>query len=280
MWVIALMILPSPSGCSYESIEGREKQDTDGDTIRDVDEGEEDEDHDTYPNFIDLDSDSDTIPDSVEAGDDNPSTPPVDSDGDTTPDFLDRDSDDDTMSDHEESTLHGTDPTRRDSDGDGVEDLVELAAGSDPMDPGSLPPEDMIVLILTYLDHPHEMREISMVLTGEERMDVTALAEDEPDDPPGADYNAAVFIKDITPLSGTPDAPDGFSRMDESTFYSVAPGTRLTFEVDTYNNTIPPEDQSQWFRCWIHGYANEVTVIASFEIIIIVPTTPPDRWGG
>jgi hypothetical protein len=122
------------------------------------------------------------------------------------------------------------------------------------------------------------MRQISMVLTGEERMDVTALSEDEPDDPPGADYDATAFIKDITPLSGSPGIPDGFSHRDESTFYSVAPGTRLTFEVDTYNNTIPPEDQSRWFRCWIHGYTNDGTVIASFEIIVIVPTVPGNGW--
>ena len=43
----------------------------------------------------DLDSDGDTVPDAVEAGDDDPETPPRDFDGDGDPDFIDPDSDDD-----------------------------------------------------------------------------------------------------------------------------------------------------------------------------------------
>jgi len=46
--------------------------------------------------------------------------------------------------------------------------------------------------------------------------DVNAVPQDEPDDPPGANYDATVFIKNITPLHGYPDSPEGFSTMDST----------------------------------------------------------------
>ncbi len=110
--------------------------DSDGDSIRDRDEGngEADTDLDGWPDTLDLDSDNDELPDSDEAGDDDPSTPPVDTDGDGIPDFQDRDSDDDGISDFDETTLTGTDHLRADTDGDGASDLVEYLAGTDPTD--------------------------------------------------------------------------------------------------------------------------------------------------
>jgi hypothetical protein len=55
-------------------------------------------------------------------------------------DPLDADSDGDGLGDGAEVNVHGTDPLDADSDGDGLDDGVEVAAGSDPTDPGSLPP--------------------------------------------------------------------------------------------------------------------------------------------
>ncbi len=111
--------------------------DQDGDGISDADEGKDDPDGDGKPNFLDDDSDGDGIPDSVEAGDKDVTTPPVDHDGDGTPDFLDLDSDADTMPDKAEKT---DDPDGDglgnwidyDSDGDGATDLYEIISdGSD-----------------------------------------------------------------------------------------------------------------------------------------------------
>ncbi len=111
--------------------------DSDGDSILDKDEGANDSDGDGIPNFRDLDSDGDGVPDAIEAGDGDPSTPPVScpkeidpttgmvaSDG--IPDFEDTDSDNDGLSDGEEAAL-GTDPCNPDTDGDGLSDLVEGA---------------------------------------------------------------------------------------------------------------------------------------------------------
>jgi len=86
--------------------------DDDGDTINNHDEGCEfnrDTDGDGVFDYVDQDSDNDGIPDSIEAGDQNPQTPPRDTDGDGIPDYLDQDSDNDGVADREE-----------DRNGDGV----------------------------------------------------------------------------------------------------------------------------------------------------------------
>lgn len=102
--------------------------DSDGDSIGDLSEGViSDTDMDEILDRYDDDSDGDGIPDSVEAGDDDVATLPVDTDGDLRPDFQDRDADNDGLSDAREVEL-GSSPTSVDSDEDGVPDIVEVAA--------------------------------------------------------------------------------------------------------------------------------------------------------
>ena len=92
--------------------------DSDHDTIPDpVEVGENhldppDSDADGAIDAVDPDSDGDGIPDSVEAGDADPSTPPVDTDTDGKPDYLDDDSDADGIADSIEWAV--------DADGDGL----------------------------------------------------------------------------------------------------------------------------------------------------------------
>lgn len=112
--------------------------DSDDDSIGDHDESVDDTDHDTTPDRFDADSDDDGIPDSVEAGDADVTTRPVDTDGDGIPDFRDTDSDGDGLSDTSE-VASGTSPTNADSDGDGVSDLVEVASHTDPLNPSDSP---------------------------------------------------------------------------------------------------------------------------------------------
>ena len=97
-------------------------------------------------------------------------------------------------------------------------------------------------------------------------------AQPEPDDPPGADYDASVFIKDITPVSGFPAPPEGYREMDETYFYGVVPGTMVTFQVDFYNSTKPPLDTAQVFKAWIVVLGNSVARLDSRKVVIIVPT--------
>lgn len=100
--------------------------DADGDTISDADEGaatNRDTDGDGTPDYLDDDSDGDGIPDAIEAGDDNPATPPVDSDFDLVPDFIDLDADGNGIPDARE--------LRSDVDGDGIENFADVDDDND-----------------------------------------------------------------------------------------------------------------------------------------------------
>lgn len=108
--------------------------DSDGDTLLDLDEGADvglDTDADGTPDYLDGDSDGDGLSDALEAGDDDPLTPPVDNDGDETPDVRDLDSDDNGIPDSREGEADTDedgvlDYADRDDDGDGVVDVDEL----------------------------------------------------------------------------------------------------------------------------------------------------------
>ncbi len=121
---------------------GRDLSDVDGDGIADVDEGSRenrDTDGDGTADYRDDDSDGDGIPDSVEAGDTDPATPPRDSDGDGTPDFVDLDADGNGIDDRDEipGDVDG-DGTENfadlDDDNDGVNDMQELLGMDVPAD--------------------------------------------------------------------------------------------------------------------------------------------------
>ncbi len=106
-------------------------EDSDGDGIRDQEEGVRDSDGDGTPDFLDLDSDGDSISDSQEAGDGDLSTPAIDSDGDGAPDYLDLDSDGDSISDRHEAGDADLATPPIDSDGDGAPDSHDLDSDGD-----------------------------------------------------------------------------------------------------------------------------------------------------
>ncbi len=122
--------------------------DSDGDGIVDAAEGSGDIDGDGAPNSQDTDSDGDGISDRDENFSTSPCAP-TDTDGDGRPNAYDLDSDNDGVPDADE-VAGGTNPLSNDTDGDGIDDLTEVAAGSDPRDPSSGPPEDALYVILPY----------------------------------------------------------------------------------------------------------------------------------
>ncbi len=128
-------------------------QDTDGDTISDVDEGyidgvnDVDTDLDGLPDYQDSDSDGDGISDAIEAGDADVSSPPLDTDNDQIPDFRDWDSDNDNLPDAlEDPNGNGmidpgeTNPRNPDSDGDGLLDGQEDKNRNGRIDPSESNP--------------------------------------------------------------------------------------------------------------------------------------------
>lgn len=105
--------------------------DADGDHISNGAEGSGDKvdtDGDGYPDYLDYDSDGDGIPDSIEAGDADPGTPPRDTDGDGVPDYLDTDSDGDGILDSDELDA---DFQVVDTDGDGTPDYLDTDSDDD-----------------------------------------------------------------------------------------------------------------------------------------------------
>jgi hypothetical protein len=102
--------------------------------------------------------------------------------------------------------------------------------------------------------------------------DVNAEGRDVVGDPPEEEYDASVFVKDITPISGFPAPPTGYSSQDDTYFYDVVPGTDVRFEIDFYNNTVEPEDHALVFKATIAVLGNDVALLDERLVIIIVPT--------
>jgi MYXO-CTERM domain-containing protein len=100
------------------------------DPIPDDVEGTGDSDGDGIPDYLDGDTDGDGILDLFEAGDHDPTTPPIDTDGDGTPDYLDLDSDDDGIPDAVESPGHILQPPV-DTDNDGTPDFQDTDSDND-----------------------------------------------------------------------------------------------------------------------------------------------------
>ena len=142
--------------------------DSDGDFVADELEGapDLDTDGDSTPDYLDEDSDGDGVSDETEAANpflegnqagkvrDEPCATLADSDGDGIPDLRDVDSDGDGVADEDEGEY---DPdgsqgcrVKPDCDGDDVVDPVELAAGSDVLDPSSVPPDATLYFVLPY----------------------------------------------------------------------------------------------------------------------------------
>jgi hypothetical protein len=140
-----------------DTIPSADDDDADGDTVYDREEaGDEvcgtdplDTDDDTVPDFLDLDSDDDGYPDSEEAGDARLETRPRDTDDWGEPDLRDTDSDNDGLNDAQELAL-GSDRRVVDTDGDTWTDLEEWGAGTDPLDPESVVPEEAYIERVPY----------------------------------------------------------------------------------------------------------------------------------
>jgi len=93
--------------------------DSDGDGIPNAIEGANDFDHDTLPNYLDLDADNDGVLDAVEGT--------ADRDGDGKPNYLDLDADNDGIPDtiEAQSTTAFVAPSGQDADRDGIDDAFQ-----------------------------------------------------------------------------------------------------------------------------------------------------------
>ena len=97
--------------------------------------------------------------------------------------------------------------------------------------------------------------------------DVTTTKEDVPPNP--GDVNATDFIVAITPVAAEPAT--GASGFDATTFFDVTPGTAVDFQVDFYNDFVPPPAVAQVFRARIVVLGNYVARLDERRVFVIVP---------
>ncbi|MBX7193461.1 MAG: hypothetical protein K1X94_15505 [Sandaracinaceae bacterium] len=114
-------------------------------------------------------------------------------------------------------------------------------------------------------------------LIGGTPQDVNTRTANVPGNP--GDVDATGFIKMIVPNTGCnastgacgPMAGVTYDHQDTTTFYEVIPGTRVTFDVDFYNDIVPPPPTAQIFRALIVVVGNGVAELDSRQVYIVVP---------
>lgn len=114
-------------------------------------------------------------------------------------------------------------------------------------------------------------------LIGGTPQDVNTRTENIAGNPDGVD--ATGFIKMIVPNTGCspstgtcgPSVGVTYASQDATTFYEVIPGTRVTFDVDFYNDIVPPPATAQIYRARIIVVGNGVAELDSRAVYIIVP---------
>lgn len=90
-----------------------------------------------------------------------------------------------------------------------------------------------------------------------------------------AGRSTAEFFRSITPVRGSPGAPAGFSRMDSSTFYDVAPATIVVFEATLFNDFYRNlSGAAQLFQATIEVLGRAGSVLDTVPVYIVVPTDP------
>ncbi len=109
-------------------------------------------------------------------------------------------------------------------------------------------------------------------IAGQTRQDVTTRTAPDASErrlPPGR--TTANFVHAVTPARGIPDAPAGFERSDETTFYDVAPSTSVVFNADFYNDFQPAGATAQLFQATIEVIGRARSVLDTRPVFIVVP---------
>ena len=65
--------------------------------------------------------------------------------------------------------------------------------------------------------------------------------------------------------------PTGYDRSDMTTFYNVAPTTRVVFRADFYNDFVEGGDTAKLFRATINVLGRGGTIVDTRPVYIVVP---------
>lgn len=114
-------------------------------------------------------------------------------------------------------------------------------------------------------------------LIGSTPQDVNTIVLNVDGNPDNVD--ATGFIKAVAPNTGC-NATTGlcgahpgetYDHQDMTTFYSVIPGTRVTFDVDFWNDIVPPPPEARIYRARILVLGNGVAELDSRRVYVVVP---------
>jgi hypothetical protein len=111
-----------------------------------------------------------------------------------------------------------------------------------------------------------------VTIAGQSRQDITTRT-----DPDAMEmrlmtpHTTADFVRSVTPDHGVPDMPDGYDHKDATTFYNVAPSTRVFFNVDFYNDFQPGGTTAEIFRAKIVVLGRAMSEVDSRDVYIVVP---------
>jgi hypothetical protein len=112
-------------------------------------------------------------------------------------------------------------------------------------------------------------------LTGQTRQNITTRVVGDPMErrlPMGR--TTAEFVTAVVPVRGEPEAPMGYERRDMTTFYNVAPSTRVTFAAEFDNTLVRGGTATQVFTATIQVLGRAGTVVDSRPVFIQVPAAP------
>ncbi|MCB9778288.1 MAG: hypothetical protein H6742_06975 [Alphaproteobacteria bacterium] len=214
-----------------------------------------DSDGDGTPDYLDLDSDDDGTSDAEESGIDDPLSgeEPRDTDGDGDYDSADTDSDGDGLSDRDERNLYLTDPYDNDTDGDGFSDGGEIAAGTDPLDDGSV--IDGIYVEVGERTEVEEEFEFDIRI---QMGDVAFMVDTTCSMSSTANAMAGEFSDIVTTLALViPDAEYGYATYDDYAYGSFgSAGIDKPFELRTQITSSTSQVQSAMSATSIHSGAD------------------------
>ena len=77
---------------------------------------------------------------------------------------------------------------------------------------------------------------------------------------------AAMAVPGAGAVPGT-----GYTSKDATTFYGVTPGTQVEFDVDFYNDIVPPPPTAQVYRARIVVLGNGVARLSERMVYVVVP---------
>ncbi|MBL8605010.1 MAG: hypothetical protein JNK72_23985 [Myxococcales bacterium] len=113
-------------------------------------------------------------------------------------------------------------------------------------------------------------------LANETRQSITTVTESAADMRLPTGRAAREFVTGVRPVSGDPEAPNGYERRDETTFYGVSPTARVTFSVSFYNSFVEGGDTAQVFQASIVVRGRAGSEVGRRPLFIVVPA----RGGG